>query len=62
MMEIGKCTNYTVAHAGCPRLTRGRLPAYSIGREQTPKMLELEDGDQIDVQIAQVGGYSDVRR
>jgi hypothetical protein len=31
-------------------------PIYRITREANPKMLEMNDGDQIDVQLTQVGG------
>lgn len=32
------------------------ISSNSISKEQTPKMLEMEDGVQVDVQLAQVGG------
>jgi small ubiquitin-related modifier len=28
-----------------------------VGEEQTPKMLEMEEGDQIDVVLEQMGGH-----
>ncbi len=33
------------------------LDGERIGGDQTPKLLELEDQDQIDVVLEQVGGY-----
>ena len=35
------------------------LDGNRVTGDQTPKMLEMEDGDQLDVRIEQVGGYFD---
>jgi len=35
---------------------RFQLDGERVGPEQTPKMLELEDGDQIDCVVEQTGG------